>query len=45
MVSVLASLFGAVTVLLAWLFLREGLHWGQWLGICFIFAGIALVSL
>jgi drug/metabolite transporter (DMT)-like permease len=44
-VSVLASLYGAVTVLLSTVFLRERMsHW-QWLGIVAIFAGIALVSL
>ncbi|MFZ3216387.1 MAG: DMT family transporter [Candidatus Acidiferrales bacterium] len=44
-VSVLASLYGAVTVLLAWIFLRERLEPTQWLGIVLIFAGIVLVSL
>lgn len=44
-VSVLASLFSTVTVLLAWMFLRERLHWSQWLGIVVIFVGIALVSI
>jgi uncharacterized membrane protein len=43
--SVLASLYGAVTVLLAGIFLRERLERSQWLGIVLIFAGIALVSL
>jgi len=43
-VSVLASLFSTVTVILAWIFLREKLHWSQWLGIGIIFMGIALVS-
>jgi drug/metabolite transporter (DMT)-like permease len=43
-VSVLASLFSTVTVMLAWLFLRERLHWSQWLGIVGIFLGVALVS-
>ncbi len=43
-VSVLASLFSTVTVLLAWLFLRERLHWSQWLGVASIFVGVALVS-
>jgi drug/metabolite transporter (DMT)-like permease len=36
-VSVLASLFSAVTVLLAWIFLREKLQWSQWLGIAIFF--------
>ena len=44
-VSVLASLYGAVTVLLSWLFLRERIDRTQWLGIALIFAGIVLVSL
>ena len=44
-VSVLASLFSAVTVLLAWIFLREKLQWSQWLGIAIIFLGVALVKL
>jgi len=44
-VSVLASLYGAVTVLLAWIFLRERLERSQWLGISLIFIGIVLVSL
>jgi drug/metabolite transporter (DMT)-like permease len=44
-VSVLASLYGAVTVLLSWIFLRERLERSQWLGIALIFAGIVLVSL
>lgn len=44
-VSVLISLFSAVTVLLAWIFLREKLQWSQWLGIALIFTGIALVKM
>jgi uncharacterized membrane protein len=44
-VSVLASLYGAVTVLLAWIFLREKLERTQWLGIVLIFVGIVLVSI
>ncbi|MFY9731950.1 MAG: DMT family transporter [Candidatus Acidiferrales bacterium] len=43
-VSVLASLYGAVTVLLAWIFLREKLERTQWFGIVLIFTGIVLVS-
>ena len=43
-VSVLASLFSTVTVILAWFFLRERLHWSQWLGLAGIFVGVALVS-
>jgi drug/metabolite transporter (DMT)-like permease len=44
-VSVLASLYGAVTVLLSWIFLRERLERSQWLGIVFIFIGIVCVSI
>jgi drug/metabolite transporter (DMT)-like permease len=44
-VSVLASLYGAVTVLLSWIFLRERLERSQWLGVFIIFIGIVLVSL
>jgi drug/metabolite transporter (DMT)-like permease len=44
-VSVLASLYGAVTVLLSAVVLRERMSRGQWLGIVAIFAGIALISL
>jgi len=44
-VSVLASLYGAVTVILSWIFLRERLERTQWLGIVLIFTGIILVSL
>jgi len=44
-VSVLASLYGAVTVLLSAVVLRERMSGWQWLGIVAIFAGIALVSL
>lgn len=44
-VSVLASLYGAVTVLLSWIFLRERLERSQWVGIALIFAGIVMVSL
>jgi drug/metabolite transporter (DMT)-like permease len=43
--SVLASLYGAVTVLLSRIFLREPMERSQWFGIALIFAGIVLVSL
>lgn len=42
--SVLASLYGAVTTLLAAVFLRERLERSQWLGIGLIFIGVILVS-
>ena len=43
-VSVLASLYGAVTVGLAAIFLREHISRWQWFGIISIFAGIFLIS-
>lgn len=43
-VSVISSLFSAVTVLMAWVFLRERLARWQWVGVAAILAGIALVS-
>jgi drug/metabolite transporter (DMT)-like permease len=43
-VSVLAPLYGAVTVLLSAVVLRERMSQWQWLGIVGIFAGIALIS-
>jgi drug/metabolite transporter (DMT)-like permease len=43
-VSVLASLYGAVTVGMAAVFLREHVSRWQWLGIIAIFAGIFLIS-
>jgi drug/metabolite transporter (DMT)-like permease len=43
-VSVLASLYGAVTVGLAALFLREKVSRLQWAGIVAIFVGIVLIS-
>jgi len=43
-ITVLASLYGAVTVLLAAIFLRERVSLTQWLGIIAIFAGIFLIS-
>ena len=44
-VSVLASLYGAVTVLLSRILLREPMERSQWVGIALIFAGVVLVSL
>jgi drug/metabolite transporter (DMT)-like permease len=44
-VSVLSSLYGAVTVLLAAVILREHLRKIQWVGIVGVFVGIALISL
>lgn len=42
--TVLASLYGVVTLFMAAVFLRERLGRMQWLGVALIFAGVALVS-
>jgi len=44
-VTALASLFSAVTVLLAWIFLKERLSRMQWIGVSVILVGVLLVSL
>lgn len=44
-VTVLSSLYGAVTVVLGAIFVREPLGKTQWTGILLIFAGIVLVNL
>ena len=44
-VTILSSLYSAVTVLLACIVLREQLRRSQWCGIVVIFAGIVLVNL
>jgi drug/metabolite transporter (DMT)-like permease len=44
-VTILSSLYSAVTVILAWLWLRESIQKSQWLGISIIFLGIILVNL
>ena len=43
-VTVLGSLFTAVTVVFSWIFLRERLLRSQWAGVGLIFASIVLVS-
>lgn len=43
-VTALASIFSAVTVLLAWLFLRERLVSLQWVGVAALICGVLLVS-
>jgi len=43
-VTVLSSLYGAVTVLLAAIFLRERIALQQWIGIIAIFFGIVLIG-
>ncbi len=44
-VSVFASFFSAITVLLAWLFLHDRLRWNQWCGLACIFLGIVLINM
>lgn len=44
-VTAVASLFSAVTVLLAWMFLKERLSKPQWIGVAIVLTGILLVSL
>lgn len=43
-VAALASIFSAVTVLLAWIILRERLASLQWAGVAAVIAGVLLVS-
>lgn len=43
-VVVLGSLFSAVTIVLAWIFLHERLARWQWVGVGVILVGVALVS-
>ena len=42
--SLAASLFGMVTILLAWIFLRERMTPLQWLGVITTFAGVAYLA-
>ncbi len=42
--AVTASAFGAVTTLLARLFLGERMAWLQWLGVALVFAGVGVLS-
>jgi drug/metabolite transporter (DMT)-like permease len=43
--SVLSSLFSGVTVMLAWIFLKERLTRGQWIGVASAMAAIALMTI
>lgn len=43
-VTIISSLYSAVTILLAWIVLREELQKNQWLGIGVVFLGIILVN-
>ena len=42
--AVTASTFGVVTLLLAWIILRERITRPQWLGLALVFGGIAVLS-
>ena len=42
--AVLASSFSAVTVILARIFIREPMSWGQWSGIAMILVGVATLA-
>jgi len=42
--SAASSVFGLVTVILAWIFLREKINKAQWLGIVSVFAAIAYLA-
>ncbi|HEX9036864.1 MAG TPA: EamA family transporter [Ktedonobacterales bacterium] len=44
-VVTISSLFSAITVVLAWIFLRERLSARQWAGVALILAGIVLVNI
>ncbi len=43
--AVAASLFGLITVFLAWLFLKERMSLGQWCGVVIAFSAIAYLAL
>jgi drug/metabolite transporter (DMT)-like permease len=45
LVTMFSSLYSVVTILLAWIFLRERLYRNQWLGIVVILLGIFMVNL
>ena len=42
--SVASSTFGMVTILLAWLFLKEKIGGRQWMGVALVFSGIAYLA-
>ena len=42
--AVASSIFGIVTIVLAWRFLREPMVTGQWVGVGIVFAGIAYLA-
>lgn len=42
--AITASLFGVVTILLAWRFLSEAVRPAQWLGVTLVFAGVIVLA-
>jgi drug/metabolite transporter (DMT)-like permease len=44
LVTMFSSLYSVVTIILAWIFLRERLYRNQWLGIIVILFGIFMVN-
>ena len=42
--AIASSLFGVITILLAWRFLGEAVAGRQWLGIAVVFAGIGVLA-
>ncbi len=42
---VTSSVFGIVTIVLAWRLLGERLAWGQWLGVGVVFAGVGYLAI
>jgi drug/metabolite transporter (DMT)-like permease len=42
--AVASSVFGLITILLAWRFLGEAMRPVQWLGVLIVFSGIAAVA-
>jgi len=43
--AVAASTFGMITIILAWLFLKERMTPGQWFGVAICFFGIGYLAL
>ena len=43
--AVAASTFGAITIILAWTFLKERMTFGQWAGVGLTFTGIGYLAL
>lgn len=43
--AVAASIFGIITILIAWAFLKERMTTGQWVGVAITFAGIGYLAI